>query len=93
MLLRNGRHPTAAHSMTLVTVHLLGKRALFETLNSGKYPKTWKSIRRFSVRSAFIRAVRSIMLLRRACDRDTCCAAKMPRAQFLRERSMSSMSV
>lgn len=65
MLLRNGTYPFTFNSVTFVTVNVLSKDDLFKELSSGRFPCTWRSIRRWIVRRAFVRVVKALVLVRR----------------------------
>ena len=84
MLLRQGKHPTSCHSVTFVTVNQLTKKHLFQVLasGSGKFPHTWRSIRKWIVRQSFARLIRTIVHIRRA----TIGYNPMSHKQFLKER-------
>ena len=66
MLLRNGAYPHTYNSVTFVTVNVLAKGELFDTLATGKFPGTWRSLRRWIVRRAFQRVVKTLVNMRRA---------------------------
>ena len=65
MLLRRGRYSQTCNAVTFVTVNVLKKEDLFVALKTGRFPKTWKSIRKWIVKRAFIRALKAIVNLRR----------------------------
>ena len=65
MLLRNGTYPFTFNSVTFVTCYVLLKKDLFKELSSGRFPCTWRSIRRWIVRRAFVRVVKALVHVRR----------------------------
>ena len=66
MLLRHGKHWLTSKTVTYVTVNILTKTDIFKSLSSGRFPLTWKAIRRWIVRQAFVRVVRMLVNVRRA---------------------------
>merc|ERR1711998_353883 len=83
ILLKGGKYPFTFNSVTFVTNYTLGKQTLFDTLVSGHFPSTWKSIRRWTVRRSFQRAVKSVVSLRRSSPNYT----QMTKEAFHNERN------
>jgi hypothetical protein len=61
MLLRHGAYPHNVMSVTFVTVNQLLKKELEATLESGRFPRTFRSIRRWVAHKAFVRTMKSIV--------------------------------
>ena len=82
MLLRRGRYSQTCNAVTFVTVNVLKKEDLFVALKTGRFPRTWKSIRKWIVKRAFIRAIRALVHLRQIAPGHK----KMTREEFQRQR-------
>ena len=66
MCLRDGTHSHTYSTVTFVTVNVLSKEDLFGVLATGRFPITWRSIRKWVVRRSFQRIVRTIVHMRRS---------------------------